>query len=209
MLHELLGLILFLNTLIVPIDLAPTKANFYNFANAMKPAYIELGLEDRELYIYWDLMKSSGATTIPGFQYNKYCGTKIEINPMHLGDEFIALAHETGHAFQGVACESKTAEAGATLLSLKALSTMDDTTHKQIYYRYLRQLLVWKFTDRACQLGVQDRYDFVVSCSEAYDRRPYTLALDWIMTEPIGITFRVSSLPVPIELDGILDIGGK
>lgn len=198
---KLITLLLLIRTLVSPIAIEPTKENFYSFTDAMKPAYSELGLADRELYIYYDLMESSGATTFPSFQYNKYCGTKIDINPMHFGNEFIALAHETGHAYQGVACASKTVEAGGTLLSLKALSMTDSLEHKQIFYRYLEQLLEWRIVDELCKKGVQEQYGFDITCSEAYERRPYTKAIDWLLS---GETIRVSSLPVPINTKEIL-----
>lgn len=210
MIDKLLILIALLNTLIVPMKIEPTKENLYAFYETMKEPYKEMGIELSDAVISFQNISSRGSTKDIAYSPFMWCDGNVAISTKYLYPKYeyyetidilATLAHETGHVAQVVNCDSKTVEAGATLLSLKALSLMDDEVSRQVFYWYLRDLLIHRLEYEKC-ITKED----TSKCASGYNWIRYTRAIDWIISEPIGTTVKASSLPVPINVEGILEI---
>lgn len=207
MTETLLALLLLINSLIVPMKVEPTKENLYSFYENLNKAYVELGYDKRQAIIFFDNIDGSrGATYSIPYSPFPWCDGRIAIGMQYRYptyeyyetiDILSTLAHESGHVYQAVNCQSKTVEAGATLLSLKALSLMDDEASRQVYYWYLKELLEHRLKYEKC-VTKED----LSGCASGYDWRPYTLAIDWALSEEV---ITASSLPKPIDTKGILD----
>lgn len=206
MVDTLLALLMVLNSLISPVKVEPTKENLYAFYETLNTAYAEMGYETKDATIFFDNAKGSrGVTYALPYSPFPWCDGKIGIGMQYRYpsyeyyetiDILSTLAHETGHVYQVVNCDSKTVEAGATLMSMKALSLMDDDLSKQAYYWYLKQLVEHRLEYELC-ITKQD----LSKCNSGYSWRAYTIALDWALS---GDTIKASSLPIPIDTEGIL-----
>lgn len=206
MIDYLISLLIFLNSVIVPMKVEPTKENLYSFYNNLNSAYVEMGYDSRKATIFFDNIDGArGATYSLPYSPFPWCDGKIGIGMQYKYpsykyyetiDIYSTLGHESAHVYQSVNCQSKTVEAGATLMSLKAFSLMDDDISKQAFYWYLRELAMHRLDYEMCIAGKD-----YTACESGYAWRPYTLALDWAMA---GEVIKASSLPKPIDTKNIL-----